>query len=186
MESPGQRTVGQCIYCGSREELTDEHIIPFGLGGRWVLGKASCPSCSRTTAGFEQEVLRGMLGGLRAALKIRTRRRAQRPTKSTLGLERAGSVEFVEVPIEQAVQLLVLPVYPPPGFFRQGRTDEDLMATGVEITPLGVGAAKELALAQGAEALHRAFTCKPTGVLGRNWRGESSPQGKRPRCTRDG
>lgn len=161
MDSPGQGTVGQCIYCGSRRELADEHIVPFGLGGRWTLKKASCPSCSRTTAGFEREVQRGMFGELRAALKTPTRRRAERPTKSILGLERAGSIEFVEVPIEQAVQLLVLPVYPPPGFFRQGRTDEDLSATGVEITPLRVGPAKELALARGAEALHRAFTFKP-------------------------
>lgn len=45
--------VDQCIYCGTCETqaqvntLTDEHIIPFGLGGNLVLPKASCTKCQR-------------------------------------------------------------------------------------------------------------------------------------------
>lgn len=38
--------VNVCIYCGGTGALSDEHIIPFGLGGRWVLPKASCAECA--------------------------------------------------------------------------------------------------------------------------------------------
>jgi hypothetical protein len=32
---------GTCIYCGAAERLTNEHIIPFSAGGKWVLPQAS-------------------------------------------------------------------------------------------------------------------------------------------------
>ncbi len=31
-----------CIYCGSRSDLRDEHIIPYGLEGELVLRRATC------------------------------------------------------------------------------------------------------------------------------------------------
>jgi hypothetical protein len=37
--------VGYCIYCSQTEGLTDEHIIAYGLNGKWVLPKASCVFC---------------------------------------------------------------------------------------------------------------------------------------------
>ncbi len=43
--------VGQCIYCGTTElpkgtsRFTDEHIIPFGMGGNLILQQASCKRC---------------------------------------------------------------------------------------------------------------------------------------------
>jgi 5-methylcytosine-specific restriction endonuclease McrA len=45
--------VNRCIYCGTLENLTDEHIIPYGLGGRSILPKASCSECSNITTNFE-------------------------------------------------------------------------------------------------------------------------------------
>jgi len=36
------RRIGKCIYCGSTEALSDEHIIPLGLNGAWILEQASC------------------------------------------------------------------------------------------------------------------------------------------------
>jgi hypothetical protein len=52
--SYNHKSVGVCIYCGASEcELTDEHIIPFGLGGADILPKASCKDCARITGKFE-------------------------------------------------------------------------------------------------------------------------------------
>ena len=34
---------GRCIYCPSKEGLTDEHIVPQSLGGNLVLQEASFP-----------------------------------------------------------------------------------------------------------------------------------------------
>ena len=29
--------IGKCVYCGSTESLTDEHVVPRGLKGPWAL-----------------------------------------------------------------------------------------------------------------------------------------------------
>ena len=42
--------LGRRLYCGADGTLSDEHIIPLGLGGRWVLPKSSCgPNFCATT-----------------------------------------------------------------------------------------------------------------------------------------
>ncbi len=40
--------VGSCIYCGSTDNLSNEHIIPYGLGGNLELPKSSCSRCARS------------------------------------------------------------------------------------------------------------------------------------------
>lgn len=65
--------VGTCIYCGSTKQLTDEHVLPYGLGGTLVLKKASCKDCSKVTADLEQRLLRGHWWPYRKLLGIRTR-----------------------------------------------------------------------------------------------------------------
>src|SRR5258708_6724877 len=70
---------GSCIYCGSKENLSDEHIVPYALGGRWILPKASCSGCSSITAKFEQTCLRTILGPLRMYFDFPTRRQKERP-----------------------------------------------------------------------------------------------------------
>jgi HNH endonuclease len=38
---------GACIYCGTTGvKLTDEHIVPYSLGGSHVLRDASCLQCA--------------------------------------------------------------------------------------------------------------------------------------------
>ena len=44
---------GECIYCGALAkdvELTDEHIIPYSLGGEAIILDASCKACAATNA----------------------------------------------------------------------------------------------------------------------------------------
>jgi hypothetical protein len=41
--------VGYCIYCQATDELTNEHILPFGLSGTAVLPKSSCKACAKIT-----------------------------------------------------------------------------------------------------------------------------------------
>src|ERR1700733_10956141 len=39
-------TIGQCIYCRSKEGvLREEHVIPYSLGGHFVLKEAVCKRC---------------------------------------------------------------------------------------------------------------------------------------------
>ena len=70
---------GACIYCGDIDaELSDEHIVPYSLGGSHVLRKASCSSCADITKKFEQRVARDLWGDARIAFDAPSRRKAQR------------------------------------------------------------------------------------------------------------
>jgi len=65
---------GQCIYCGSSSELRDEHVVPFGIGGRHVIEAASCAACEKITSNFERVVTRDIWGYSRLAANAPSRR----------------------------------------------------------------------------------------------------------------
>lgn len=75
--------VGRCIYCPNPDnlELSDEHIIPLGIRGHWILRDASCPRCADATSAVETHVLDNMLGPARAHLGL-FRRKPKRPIKN--------------------------------------------------------------------------------------------------------
>lgn len=77
--------VGKCIYCGdTASPLSDEHIIPYSLGGLFVLPGASCARHRNLTSLLEGRVARGMYGNYRDTQGIQTRhktRKAERQNK---------------------------------------------------------------------------------------------------------
>ena len=94
---------GACIYCGDiNAELSDEHIVPYSLGGSHVLRKASCDSCAEITAKFEQKVARDLWGDARTAFDAPSRRKSQRSQKLSMpdpgGLGRGVAVPAAEFP----------------------------------------------------------------------------------------
>lgn len=95
--------VGRCIYCGfSDGQLSDEHIIPFALGGKYVLPKASCHQCAKITSKFERACLRGTLLPLRMLFGLQTRRPALRPTKLPVEFEMPnGERRRILIPIAE-------------------------------------------------------------------------------------
>jgi len=110
--------VGQCIYCGDPNDLTDEHIIPESLGGRLVLPKASCKACATTTGRFEQIVARKMyLWPLRSRIGISGKRKhkKQRPTHWPAELVDGSEVEKIQVEIGKLPRLYVVIEMPPAG-----------------------------------------------------------------------
>lgn len=77
--------VGCCIYCRrTGDKLTDEHVVPFSLGGNLVLEKSSCLICAKATSRNERIVLRDFFGPFREALNFPTRRPARRPSEIEL------------------------------------------------------------------------------------------------------
>ena len=73
--------VNRCIYCGTIEgPLSEEHIVPFALGGEHILQAASCRACAKITAALEQSICRAMLGNFRVRMRLPTRRKKERPT----------------------------------------------------------------------------------------------------------
>jgi hypothetical protein len=78
------KSKGACIYCGTRDELlTDEHIVPYSLGGSHVIRRASCLGCADMTKKFEQKVARDLWGDARTAYNAPTRRKRERKSHIT-------------------------------------------------------------------------------------------------------
>jgi hypothetical protein len=95
--------VNCCIYCGATQALSDEHIIPFGLGGRWILPKSSCMECAKKTSAFERTCQRTMFGPLRMYYDLPTRRPKERPKKLPLKVKLTSDVEWSFIDVNQEV-----------------------------------------------------------------------------------
>jgi HNH endonuclease len=94
---------GACIYCGRKDtRRTDEHVVPFSLGGQHVLLDASCDSCASVTKRFEQDVAREMWGDARNSYNAPTRRKNQRKAHIVLtdpdNPQRTVKVPYSEYP----------------------------------------------------------------------------------------
>lgn len=98
--------VGRCIYCLATKGLTDEHVIPFSLGGKLVLPKASCAQCNKITHKFEGAVARRVFGQFRAAYSVQTRRPGERPNFVQI---RTKSGKLKWIPIEEVPDVLFVP-----------------------------------------------------------------------------
>ena len=86
---------GACIYCGATDvELSNEHIVPYSLGGSHVLRKASCARCADITKRFEQKVARGLWGQARTAFDAPSRRKSQRKQKLEMSDPNSGGRKF--------------------------------------------------------------------------------------------
>ena len=113
-----------CIYCGRsasdlREDLSEEHIIPFSLGGTSVLPAASCKKDRDLTSAIERYVAQHFYGSTRAHLGIRSRHKKNRQAKLDEGVlldgaDAAGNTRQIRVPFEEAPPIPVVPRLPPP------------------------------------------------------------------------
>lgn len=105
---PLTRDIGRCIYCGSTDNLTDEHIVPKGLGGPWQLLKGSCKVCNRITSAFERSVLREQLMLPRAALGLPTYHPKNRPQEFSFEVEKDGRKENIVLPVTNCPPLFMM------------------------------------------------------------------------------
>lgn len=131
------KSVGSCIYCGSTKQLTDEHIVPFALGGRLILPDSSCFECAKITSLFEQKVLRGFMLNARTTGKFPTRRQKERPKTLPLAIEKEGELLETELSPDEHPGLLHLPMLEPPGYFVGRDPKEGLTIIGLETIQFG-------------------------------------------------
>jgi hypothetical protein len=109
--------VGRCIYCGTTDEpLYKEHIVPYSLGGSWVLHKASCPKCEAITREFEHCVTSEQVLVIRTVENLPTRRKEKRPKTLPLKVTKTGREENIECPIDMYPMMLILELYLPPAY----------------------------------------------------------------------
>lgn len=124
-----------CMYCGSLKDkdLTDEHIIPFGMGGDLVFRKSSCKDCARKTSQDEMKILRGFMYDGRLIGNLPSRRKKNQPTTITNILLRKDGTEFTkEFLLRSGAAVIHLPIFTMPGAIF-GKAPEE----GAEIKELG-------------------------------------------------
>jgi hypothetical protein len=119
VEIPHARDIGRCIYCGSTKDLTDEHILPFGLKGPWVLHKASCSECCKITSAFEREVLRKQFLLARAALGLPTRHKKNRPEYFSFEVTKNGVKSTLTLPVSDCPPVFIMLVPEQPRYIRE-------------------------------------------------------------------
>lgn len=118
---------GKCIYCGrtpSLRALTEEHIVPHGLGGRVSILGASCDTCQKIIHRVEEFCLRFQFLEPRTHLRIGRRHKKER--RSDLRVLRHEATEFDNelpvltdtnqrwdnIPLSRQPWSLVLPRFP--------------------------------------------------------------------------
>lgn len=112
--------LGKCMYCLAEEQLTREHIIPYGLagtGGTFVALDASCEKCARITGKFERQVLRGPMRSVRVIRRLRSRSKhefADEMIRLTFVPSSGGDPRPLELPLSQAPVLLPFPIFAAP------------------------------------------------------------------------
>lgn len=130
--------VGSCIYCGSADNLSDEHIIPYGLGGNLELPKSSCSRCAKITSKFELAVLRGSMHPARIYRKIQSRKNHENaPSKYAVTIEESGTTKSIEVPLEDYPILVTFPLFEVPGYLLGNQEPKGINLTGCATISFG-------------------------------------------------
>lgn len=109
------KSVGVCIYCGATDNLTNEHILPFGLSGSSILPKSSCQQCAAITGKVEQDILRGSFSPVRVFRDLKSRsKHKDAPRQIEVAITRNNNHEVILLNIDEAPILLPFPIYPLP------------------------------------------------------------------------
>ncbi len=103
--------MGYCIYCDSKSELTDEHIIPHGLGGKLILKDSSCKTCAIETSRLEDALLRGHWASARKHLNMPSRHKRRNEGNPTMAeikiIRRNGIILLAQIRADEANFLLL-------------------------------------------------------------------------------
>ena len=103
--------------------MTEEHILPDGLGGRHTIPRASCRTCQKIiNEEVEQYCQRELFGNARFHFGLRSSKRSRRKRprprlKIVVGRE-SGEFESIYPDEDELPVILVIPAFPPPTILR--------------------------------------------------------------------
>lgn len=112
-----------CIYCGSTDRLSREHVAPYALGGTLTIVDGSCESCRLKTHTFETHVLTGPMRMVRYLQKMPSRSK-HRDVKRMVPVRVTmtdGTEQDVQMPIEEAPVLLAFSEFGEPKYLEPNR-----------------------------------------------------------------
>lgn len=128
--------IGVCIYCGSSQNLSNEHVLPYGLGGDLILKKASCNSCAKETGRLEQRLLRGHWWPHRLCLGLPSRRANEEVPDLKVKITKADGSEYQAL-LSMKEQTMAVEYRLDPALIFQGKIREDDPNGRVGIRQLG-------------------------------------------------
>lgn len=128
----------ECMYCGSKSKLSDEHLIPFSLFGKLILPKSSCEACAAMTSKIERKVLKGFMFDARLAGDFPSRRKRKRPqTLKTNIISKNKKVIEKEVRITEGPGFLMLPTFAPATVLYRQPPTNGINISGQELLSFG-------------------------------------------------
>ncbi|OFY37450.1 MAG: hypothetical protein A2Z69_03385 [Bacteroidetes bacterium RBG_13_44_24] len=154
------KPLNECIYCRSKTNLSDEHILPLALHGRWILPKASCKKCADITSSFELDVCRNIFGETRAYLKFPTRRK--HPADFSMTIEKKGTKEALDVPIMEYGGRITFFFFTPPAYLLGRKDKTGINICGSQLYRIGGIEEKQLVDKYNAKAIEFHMKTKPT------------------------
>ena len=115
--------IHRCILCRREfqvEELTDEHAIPYALGGHLKLKKATCEVCRNITSKFETKILKGPFHAFRLTVGVQSRS-ANAPISLPIFAVNGIEGERMDIPFDQYPAMLTLPRFRGAALLDNGR-----------------------------------------------------------------
>lgn len=124
--------VSACVYCGSTEQLSREHAVPYALGGTLTILDGSCEICRKKTHSFETDVLTGPMRMVRYILNLpSSSKHKDVPKVVSLKVTTSDQAEeTIDVPIEKAPIFLAFYEFGEPKYLDASR-GENLETGGV-------------------------------------------------------
>lgn len=132
------KPVDHCIYCGATDNLSREHIIPFGLSGTAVLPKSSCQICAEITGKLEMIILRGELRSARIFRELQSRRKHKgAPSVHPITFIINDEYKTCNLAIEEYPILLHFPVFSLPAYITNESYSSGISIQGVVTVNFG-------------------------------------------------
>jgi hypothetical protein len=133
--------IGRCIYCDeATNRLTEEHVVPFSLGGNAiVLKEACCESCRVITSKCERNPIHDNWAEVRAALDFPSRKR--KLSEETFPLDvilEDGSKTTIDLKGRETLGLVQFLEYNPPAVFSPNDYKSGVIVTGGKLIGFGV------------------------------------------------
>lgn len=139
MAELASRYAQSCIYCGSTDQLSSEHIVPYAWGGTVQVHNGSCEVCRLITAGFENYALNdGAMAHVRKAIGLPSRSN-HRSVKGpiVMALEgRDGQTLTIEAATDTPA-ILGFPLFVRPGLLSGDGTRMTMDLVGVAAAAFG-------------------------------------------------
>lgn len=107
---------GVCIYCGwdgGEDGLTDEHIVPFSLGGNTELLNASCRECGKVTSYLDGYMANAVFKHLRVHIGLQSR--SGHPVSLPAIIELSEGQRAIDLATKDHPYFLNMPIWRPPG-----------------------------------------------------------------------